>query len=159
EFPDFYEGSSDSGYSSSLSITEQDVLTALGPQAGELMSAANVDVDELIRLVNAETTVLPVIPDDLSAWPGIGAPLVPTEQPPVSIGTEVKRWKRTFLKSTIAAVLVTLIGGGAAAIALNKSVTLEVDGQTQTVHTYASTVGEVLEKQGVKVSDHDSVSP
>ncbi len=60
EFPDFYDGS---GYSSSLSITEQDVLVALGPQAGELMAAAKVDVDELIRLVNAETMVLPVIQD------------------------------------------------------------------------------------------------
>jgi resuscitation-promoting factor RpfB len=56
-------------------------------------------------------------------------------------------------------VLVTLIGGGAAAIALNKSVTLDIDGQSQTVHTYASTVGELLNKKGVQVSDHDSVSP
>jgi resuscitation-promoting factor RpfB len=157
EFPDFHEV--EPGYSPSLSITEQDVLTALGPEAGDLMAAANVNVDELIRLINAETTVLPVIPDDLSAWPGIGAPLQPTKQPPAKVGTEIKRWKHTFLKSTIAAVLVTLIGGGAAAIALNKSITVDIDGQTETVHTYASTVGEVLAKKGVTVTDHDSVSP
>lgn len=158
EFPDFYE-EQQPGYSSSLSITHQDVLTALGPEAGDLMAAANVNVDELIRLINAETTVLPVIPDDLSAWPGIGAPLQPTGKPPVGIGTEVKRWKQTFLKSTIAAVLVTLIGGGAAAIALNKSVSIEIDGQSHQVHTYASTVGELLEDEGVTVNDHDALSP
>jgi uncharacterized protein YabE (DUF348 family) len=156
EFPDFYE---DPGYSDSLSITHQDVWTALGPQGPELMASANVDMDELIRLVSAETTVLPVIPDDLSAWPGIGTPLEPTGKPPVEVGTEIKRWKQTFLKSTIAAVLVTMIGGGAAAIALNKSVTVDVDGSAHTVHTYAGTVGEVLDKEGIKVGEHDSLSP
>ena len=161
EFPDFYEqpGYAAPGYSSSLAITQQDVMTALGPEADDLMAAAKVDVDELIRLINAETTVLPVIPDDLSAWPGIGAPLQPTGKPPVEVGTEVKRWKQTFLKSTIAAVLVTLIGGGAAAIAMNKSVTIDIDGQSHQVNTYASTVGELLDDEGVKVSDHDSLSP
>jgi uncharacterized protein YabE (DUF348 family) len=169
EFPDYSANSdpmagahshwAESGYSSSLSITHQDVLTALGPEADDLMAAANVDVDQLIQLINAETTVLPVIPDDLSAWPGIGAPLEPTGQPPVGIATEIKRWKQTFLKSTIAAVLVTMIGGGAAAIAMNKSVTVDVDGQAQQVHTYAGTVGEVLDKQGIKVGEHDSLSP
>src|SRR5262245_65360416 len=117
------------------------------------MAPANVDVDELIRLINAETTVLPVIPDDLSAWPGIGAPLQPTDPPPVQVGTEVKRWKQTFLKSTIAAVLVTLIGGGAAAIAMNKSITVDVDGQAHTVHTYAGTVGQVLDNEGIKIGE------
>jgi resuscitation-promoting factor RpfB len=154
EFPDFYDGPN---YSDSLSVTPHDVRLALGNDADELMAAANVDVDELIRLINAETTVLPVIPDDLSAWPGIGSPLEPA--PPPSVGNAVKRWKHTFLKSTIAAVLVTMIGGGAAAIALNKSVTIEVDGQKHQVNTYASTVGELLEDEGLKVNEHDALSP
>src|SRR5882672_1262828 len=152
EFP-AYDGG---GYSDSLSITPQDVRTALGPQADELMATANVDVDELIRLINAETTVLPVIPDELSAHPQVW---LTGEAPPTGVATAVKRWKHGFLKSTIAAVLVTLIGGGAAAIMLNKAVTVDVDGQAQTVHTYASTVGEVLDKQGIKVGEHDSLSP
>jgi resuscitation-promoting factor RpfB len=154
EFPDFYDGPN---YDNSLSVTPHDVRLALGNDADELMAAANVDVDELIRLINAETTVLPVIPDDLSAWPGIGSPLEAT--PPPGVGNAVKRWKNTFLKSTIAAVLVTLIGGGAAAIALNKSVSIEVDGQTHQVNTYASTVGELLEDEGLNVSEHDAISP
>ncbi|HEU5475768.1 MAG TPA: ubiquitin-like domain-containing protein [Actinophytocola sp.] len=152
EFPNYTE------YSESLAITPHDVRVALGPQADELMASANVDVDELIRLINAETTVLPVIPDDLSALHP--QPLHVYQSPqPTGIGTTVKRWKQSFLKSTIAALLVTMIGGGAAAIAMNKSVTIEVDGQTEQVNTYASTVGELLADEGVTVSEHDSLSP
>ncbi|HET9143065.1 transglycosylase family protein [Actinophytocola sp.] len=156
EFPDYYDDVN--SYSESLAITPKDVQIALGPQADELMAAANIDVDELIRLINAETTVLPVIPDDLSALHP--QPLHVYQSPePSGLGTTVKRWKQSFLKSTIAALLVTLIGGGAAAIAMNKSVTIEVDGQTEQVNTYASTVGELLEDEGVAVSEHDSLSP
>jgi uncharacterized protein YabE (DUF348 family) len=157
EFPDFYEDDAES-YSESLAITPRDVQVALGPQADELMAAANVDFDELIRLINAETTVLPVIPDDLSALHPQPLHIYQSPQP-TGVGTTVKRWKHSFLKSTIAALLVTLIGGGAAAIAMNKSVTIEVDGQVEQVHTYASTVGELLADEGVNVSEHDSLSP
>ncbi|MGW5054932.1 transglycosylase family protein [Actinokineospora sp. NPDC004072] len=148
QFPEY---DYDTGYSDSLSITPQDVRHALGPQAEEIMATAGVDVDELIRLVNAETTVLPVIPDELSAEP----------QPKAAPGliTAVKRWKATFLKATIAAVLTSLIGGGAAAIAMNNQVTLEVDGQAVEVNTYADTVGEVLQEEGIAVGQHDLVSP
>ena len=69
EFPDFHDlpDVDENAYSGTLAITDHDVRLALGPQADELMAAADVDVDELIRLINAETTVLPVIPDALSA--------------------------------------------------------------------------------------------
>jgi uncharacterized protein YabE (DUF348 family) len=161
EFPDYYDdfGNSDlDGYSGSLNITPNDVRTALGPQADELMAYANVDVDELIRLINAETTVLPIIPDELSG--GRVRPLPMTDnEPPAGVSTGVKRWKKSVLKATIASVLVSLIGGGAAAIAMNKSVTLDIDGQAQEVNTYADTVGEVLEDEGLNVGSHDALSP
>jgi uncharacterized protein YabE (DUF348 family) len=160
-FPDYYDdfGNSDlDGYSGSLNITPNDVRTALGPQADELMAYANVDVDELIRLINAETTVLPIIPDELSG--GRVRPLPMTDnEPPAGVSTGVKRWKKSVLKATIASVLVSLIGGGAAAIAMNKSVTLDIDGQAQEVNTYADTVGEVLEDEGLNVGSHDALSP
>jgi uncharacterized protein YabE (DUF348 family) len=157
EFPDFYE---EPGYSPSLSVTPQDVRTALGPQADELMAAAKLDVDELIRLINAETTVLPVIPDELSQHHLLAPqPLTVDTRRPAGMATAVKRWKQTFLKSTIAAILVTLVGGGAGAIAMNKSVTVDVDGQAREVNTYADTVGELLEDQGLQVGAHDSLSP
>ncbi|SES10555.1 resuscitation-promoting factor [Actinokineospora terrae] len=148
----------DDGYSSSLSITDHDVRHALGPQADEIMATAGVDVDELIRLINAETTVLPVIPDDLSV---AAQPLKVGEAdaPAPGLLAAVKRWKGTFLKATIAAVLVTLIGGGGAAIAMNNTVTVEVDGQTKQVNTYSDTVGEVLAEEGIAVGAHDSLSP
>ncbi|GLZ41734.1 ubiquitin-like domain-containing protein [Actinokineospora sp. NBRC 105648] len=154
EFPSFQL--EDTGFSSSLSITDHDVRHALGPQADEIMASAGVDVDELIRLINAETTVLPVIPDELSSSP---QPLKVTDEQPPGLIAAVKRWKGTFLKATIAAVLVTLVGGGAAAIAMNNTVTVDVDGQARQVNTYADTVGEILEEEGISVGSHDSLSP
>ncbi|MGH3760944.1 transglycosylase family protein [Actinophytocola sp.] len=161
EFPDFYDdfgGSGLDGYSGSLTITPNDVRTALGPQADELMAYANVDVDELIQLINAETTVLPIIPDALSGDRVRALPMTEDEVPP-EVATGVKRWKKSVLKATIASILVSLIGGGAAAIAMNKSVTVDVDGQAHQVNTYADTVGEVLENEGLNVGSHDSLSP
>jgi uncharacterized protein YabE (DUF348 family) len=153
EFPSY---DYDAGYSPSLSITDQDVRYALGPQAEQIMEHAGVDVDELIRLINAETTVLPVIPDELSG----PQPLkVTTDEQPPGLVAAVRRWKSTFLKATIAAVLVSLIGGGAAAIAMNNSVTVDIDGTAHRVNTYADTVGEVLEEEGITVGAHDAISP
>jgi uncharacterized protein YabE (DUF348 family) len=173
EFPDFYDQASPSygqlpeadvdAYSGSLAITPQDVRVALGPQADELMAIANVDVDELIRLINAETTVLPVIPDDLSEMPGMPRvrrlPSTETEDDEPGVATGIKRWKKTVLKASLASILVSMIGGGAAAIAMNKSVTVDIDGKSHQVNTYADTVGEVLEDEGVDVGSHDALSP
>ncbi len=103
---------------------------ALGPQADELMAAANVDVDQLIRMINAETTVLPVIPDALSAdGTAYELPLHETDDAPPEVVTGIKRWKKSILKATLASLLVSLVGGGAAAIAMNKSVTVDIDGE------------------------------
>jgi uncharacterized protein YabE (DUF348 family) len=161
EFPDFYEHDADEAqYSGSLAITDNDVRVALGPQADDLMAAANVNVDELIRLINAETTVLPVIPDALSAdGTAYELPHNDRDDTPPEVATGIKRWKKSVLKATIASILVSLIGGGAAAIAMNKSVTVDVDGQAHEVSTYADTVGEVLADEGIQVGSHDALSP
>jgi len=161
EFPDFYEHDADENlYSGSLAITDHDVRVALGPQADDFMAAANVDVDELIRLINAETTVLPVIPDALSAdGRAYELPYTERDDTPPEVATGIKRWKKSVLKATIASVLVSLIGGGAAAIAMNKSVTVDIDGEAHQVSTYAGTVGEVLADEGISVGSHDALSP
>jgi resuscitation-promoting factor RpfB len=157
EFPDYEPPEVDeNAYSGSLAITDHDVRVALGPQADELMAAANVDVDELIRLINAETTVLPVIPDALSNGTAYE---LPTDDAPPEVVTGIKRWKKSVLKATIASILVSLIGGGAAAIAMNKSVTVDIDGEAHQVNTYADTVGEVLADEGITVGSHDALSP
>ncbi len=166
EFPDFYDefsgdldDSNLDGYSGSLTITPNDVRTALGPQADDLMSQANLDVDELIRLINAETTVLPIIPDELSEGRVRALPMTEADDVPPGLATGVKRWKKSVLKATIASILVSLIGGGAAAIAMNKSVTVDIDGKAHQVNTYADTVGEVLDDEGLDVGSHDALSP
>jgi len=158
EFPEYEPPEVDEdAYSGSLAITDNDVRVALGPQADELMAAANVDVDELIRLINAETTVLPVIPDAFSS-DGTAYELGTDDAPP-EVVTGIRRWKKSVLKASIASILVSLIGGGAAAIAMNKSVTVDIDGEAHQVSTYADTVGEVLQDEGIKVGSHDALSP
>jgi resuscitation-promoting factor RpfB len=162
EFPDFYDGPDGdvNAYSGTLSITDNDVRVALGPQADELMAAANVDVDQLIRMINAETTVLPVIPDALSAdGTAYELPYKDDDDAPPEVVTGIKRWKKSVLKATLASILVSLVGGGAAAIAMNKSVTVDVDGEAIQVSTYADTVGEVLADEGIQVGSHDALSP
>jgi uncharacterized protein YabE (DUF348 family) len=147
-------------FSPELSITPHDVYVALGPQADDLMASVNVDVDELIRLINAETTMLPPIVDVPGLQPRrVGELVEEPEEAPAGLVTAVKKWKGTFLRATIAAIMVSLTGGGAAALAMNKSVTVEVDGHEHQVNTYAGTVGEVLESEGLSAGAHDSLSP
>jgi uncharacterized protein YabE (DUF348 family) len=150
------------GSGNGLTITPADVLEVLGPDADDLLATANVDVDELIRLINAETTLLPVIviPDEVpedriatrTAQEDPGAP-------PAALVEAVSTWKRKFLKATVMALLVTISGGGATAIAMDKSLTIDVDGQEQTVRTYEATVGEILAEEGIAIGDHDTLSP
>jgi uncharacterized protein YabE (DUF348 family) len=157
---DWPEADGDMDFSEELRVTHQDVLAVLGPDADEMMFEANVDVDELIRLINAETTMLPpiIIPDEY-AEDRVGKSqklAVKAEDPLV---TATKTWKKRFLKGAVLAILITLTGGGAAAMAMNKSVTIDVDGQQKTVHSFGDTVGEVLDDAGLSVGAHDSLSP
>jgi uncharacterized protein YabE (DUF348 family) len=146
-----------------LGITSADVLEVLGPDADDLLATANVDVDELIRLINAETTLLPVIviPDEVSE-DRVATRITPQEDPsapPAALVEAVSTWKRKFLKATVMALLVTISGGGATAIAMDKSLTVDVDGQEKTVRTYESTVGAVLAEEGIAIGEHDALSP
>jgi uncharacterized protein YabE (DUF348 family) len=151
-------------FSDDLGVTHQDVLAVLGPDADNMMAEADIDVDELIRLINAETTLLPPIriPDDV-AEDRVGKLALTAEEKAESL-TEglvatTKIWKKRFLKGAVLAILITLTGGGAAALAMNKSVTIDVDGQQQTVHSFGGTVGDVLKDAGLSVGAHDSLSP
>jgi resuscitation-promoting factor RpfB len=136
--------------SGQLTITPEDLYEALGPEVDDLLDTAAIDVDELIRLINAETTVLPplVLPEEEDAA---------ADGPALAVATST--WKRRFLKGAVAAVLVTLGGTGAAGAALDKSVTMDIDGHQAKVDTLDSTVGQVLKDQGVTVGPHDALSP
>jgi uncharacterized protein YabE (DUF348 family) len=56
-------------------------------------------------------------------------------------------------------VTVALVGGTAAYVSLDRSVAISVDGQTTQLHTFASSVGSVLQRAGVTVGAHDAVTP
>lgn len=57
------------------------------------------------------------------------------------------------------AVVAALVGGGVAYITLDNAVTLTVDGQTETVHTFSGNVEDVLDEQGIELSARDEVIP
>jgi resuscitation-promoting factor RpfB len=67
--------------------------------------------------------------------------------------------RRSLQLSLFAVVLLGLIGGTLAYFVAQKSVTLTVDGQVRTVGTYAETVGEVLDEEGLEPAAHDVVLP
>jgi uncharacterized protein YabE (DUF348 family) len=67
--------------------------------------------------------------------------------------------RRSLQLSLFALVLVGLVGGTLAFFLAQKSVTLTVDGQAHHVGTYADTVGEVLEEEGLQPASHDVVLP
>jgi resuscitation-promoting factor RpfB len=67
--------------------------------------------------------------------------------------------RRSLQLSLFAVVLVGLIGGTLAFFLAEKSVTLTVDGQVREVGTYAATVGEVLDEEGLETAFHDVVLP
>jgi uncharacterized protein YabE (DUF348 family) len=67
--------------------------------------------------------------------------------------------RRSLQFSLFAVVLVGLVGGSLAFFLAQKSVKLTVDGQLRTVGTYASTVGDVLDEEGLHPAAHDVVLP
>jgi uncharacterized protein YabE (DUF348 family) len=58
-----------------------------------------------------------------------------------------------------ALVVAFLAGGTSAFVANDKEVELNVDGTAHTLHTFADDVGELLDEQGLKLGEHDSVGP
>jgi uncharacterized protein YabE (DUF348 family) len=67
--------------------------------------------------------------------------------------------RRSLQLSLFALVLLGLVGGTLAFFLAQKAVTVTVDGQARTVGTYADTVGEVLEEEGLEPAAHDVVLP
>jgi uncharacterized protein YabE (DUF348 family) len=67
--------------------------------------------------------------------------------------------RRSLQLSLFAVVLLGLIGGTLAFFVAQKSVTLTVDGQVRHVGTYADTVGEVLDDEGLEPDAHDVLLP
>lgn len=64
-----------------------------------------------------------------------------------------------IVKAVVAATLVVLTAGGGAAIAMDKAITIVVDGDTRVLHTFASTVGGALRAADLIVREHDALAP
>jgi uncharacterized protein YabE (DUF348 family) len=58
-----------------------------------------------------------------------------------------------------ALLLLSIVGGTIGFVATQKTVTLSVDGTPRVIHTFAGTVGEMLDRQGIDVGEHDAVTP
>jgi len=57
------------------------------------------------------------------------------------------------------AALAALVGGATAFVSFDKALVLSVDGQERKVHTFAKTVGDVLDDHHIEVGPHDTVAP
>ena len=67
--------------------------------------------------------------------------------------------RRALALALVTASLVAVLVGGVLAVALDKSVTITVDGQDRTVHTYAKNVLGAVAAAGLTVSPHDRLEP
>lgn len=58
-----------------------------------------------------------------------------------------------------AALAVALVAGGGVVAAMNKTVTITVDGQAQEISTFSGSVAGALDSAGLSVSEHDVLAP
>jgi uncharacterized protein YabE (DUF348 family) len=66
---------------------------------------------------------------------------------------------RVAVRATVLAVLLALVGGGASALAMDKSILVTVDGQDRTIHTFADDVAGALAAAGLTSGPKDRVEP
>jgi uncharacterized protein YabE (DUF348 family) len=64
-----------------------------------------------------------------------------------------------FRRAVCAVFAAGLLAGGVAWVQAGKTVSLEVDGAARRVHTYAATVGGVLDRLDLSVAPHDVLAP
>ena len=66
---------------------------------------------------------------------------------------------RTFVRGTLVASMLVLATGTAAALTLDKTITITVDDEQRKIHTFASSVAGALESAGLRVDDQDTLAP
>ena len=67
--------------------------------------------------------------------------------------------RRTRLPGLLGTFVLLFAIAGVTFLRLSKEVTLVVDGASRTVGTFSSSVGTLLEEEGIRVDRHDEVSP
>ncbi|MBJ8344060.1 resuscitation-promoting factor [Antrihabitans sp. YC2-6] len=73
--------------------------------------------------------------------------------------SRINNSRSPLLYAVIAALLLTLMVGGAVAIAKQKTITVDVDGEATSLTTMTSDVEGVLDAAGYGVKEHDVVAP
>ncbi len=66
---------------------------------------------------------------------------------------------RILLKAALVALLLAVTAGSATALAMNKTVTVAVDGRERTISTFADTVHGALASAGLRTDDKDTLAP
>jgi len=94
---------------------------------------------------------------ELEEWLTVPLAVVPGDQPAARPGSPVRAGM--LVRATVVAVLLTLLGGGTTALALDKAVKVTVDGERRTLHTFSSDVAGVLESAGIAAAPQDRVEP
>ncbi|RTL65164.1 MAG: resuscitation-promoting factor [Pseudonocardiaceae bacterium] len=87
------------------------------------------------------------------------APAGLTEADAAELDEATRGRNRTVVRATALAALVTLTAGSGTALAMDKTVTVTVDGKSQVVHTFSGDVAGALEAAGVATNPQDRVAP
>ncbi len=66
---------------------------------------------------------------------------------------------RTFVRGALVGLALVLTTGTAAALTTHKTITVEVDGEQRTIHTFALSVSGALESAGLRIDDKDTLAP
>ncbi|MCK0118105.1 ubiquitin-like domain-containing protein [Isoptericola sp. S6320L] len=83
----------------------------------------------------------------------------PTTAETRAVRTHRSRRRRALIAGATAGTLVLGVGSAVAVSQAHKTVTLDVDGETRTVGTFAGDVDGLLAAEGVTVGDRDLVAP
>ena len=67
--------------------------------------------------------------------------------------------RQAVLAVLVLAIVLAVAASGVGYAAMSKTVTLSIDGKTQSVRTFGGTVSDVLADQDIKLGKHDAVAP
>ena len=66
---------------------------------------------------------------------------------------------RTLVRGSLVATMLALTTGIASALTMDKTITVTVDDEQRTIHTFASSVAGALESAGLRVDEQDALAP
>ncbi|MGI8798734.1 MAG: transglycosylase family protein [Pseudonocardia sp.] len=102
---------------------------------------------------------MPDCPDVAILERAVASPLIVKTKPAPAALVAAPRRGRFVVKAVVVAMLLALVSGGVAAVAMDKVVTITVDGKDRTVHTFAGDVAGALDSAGLAATDRDRLEP